>query len=330
MSYVLFRTDTNQMEILGARCPDPRVFPVGRSFAAVLDLSPEAMAYLRSNQRDPKPFFLETKVGIGLLHKGYDRQAGVGLYLHIHGSPSSLARLIRGGIPVGYGDGGVCVSSDMVARGPIRARDEATYGILREAWSEICDRQKRGGVWSARSDSTLSLLELARGLEELAAFAGCSLTWSPSCHRRGGGEGMEPCPTTVRCYRPRLLEAIVLFLLTEARMLGADGRIVCHAGARGTNRHLILFLEYEVTEKRLAEEETILLHTACRHMGLAAELCGMTLDFTVLTPSRKEKRAGRLPLVSVCLETLYDPAILPTTDLKAGLKLLYEMGEGDT
>ena len=126
MSYVLFRTDTNQMEILGARCPDPRVFPVGRSFAAVLDLSPEAMAYLRSNQRDPKPFFLETKVGIGLLHKGYDRQAGVGLYLHIHGSPSSLARLIRGGIPVGYGDGGVCVSSDMVARGPIRARDEAT------------------------------------------------------------------------------------------------------------------------------------------------------------------------------------------------------------
>ena len=244
LSYVLFRTDSEHMEILASRCPDPRIFPVGRSFAAAMELSEEAMEYLKGDGREQALYFLESKVGVGLLHKGFDRRAGMGIYLHIHGSPVSLSRLLRGGLLAGQGLEDIRVSSDMEDRGHIRKWDEAACGALLDAWSEIRGRGAEGGVWTARGDGFLSVYDLERGLEELAAFAGCKVNLSRDRAYPGGIEGISAVPTRVRCYSPRLLEALSLFLLTVAGTLSTDRQVNCRLATRGEGCHLLLSLEW--------------------------------------------------------------------------------------
>jgi hypothetical protein len=292
-----------------------------------MELSEEAMEYLKGAGREQELYFLESKVGVGLLHKGFDRQAGMGIYLHIHGSPVSLSRLLRGGLPAGWGPDAVRVSSDMEDRGRVRKWDETACGALLDAWSEIRGREAEGGVWTTRGDGFLSVFDLERGLEELAAFAGCRVNLSRDRVYPGGMEGISWAPTRVRCYSPRLLEALSLFLMTGAGTLSTDRQVNCRLATRGEGCHLLLFLEYSVHEKTLAGENAAAWETACQHMELVAELSGLDLHTAVMMPTRKEKREGKLPLMTVCLEWTRDPAVLPTTDLKAHLKLLYEAEE---
>jgi hypothetical protein len=221
------------------------------------------------------------------------------------------------------GNGSTRIASDMEDTGPIRPWDEEAYIALQDAWSEIRDRQREGGVWNGEGKPLLATYELEQGLSELAAFAGVGLSVARDAAYPGGDEGVDPLPVSVRCYSPCLLEALLLFHLTAAGQLSADGRAICRVASRGINRHLLMSLEYPVAEKTLAGEEAIYLQEAFRHMELVAELSGLDLQAAVMMPSRKEKQAGKLPVMSVCVEWLYDPAILPTADLKARLRLRY-------
>lgn len=328
MSYVLFRTDSGSLEIIAVRCPDPKRFSVGQSLISALELDMEAISYLKSEEPNPPVYCLESKLGVGLLHKGYDRHAGLGLYLHIHGSPVSLSRLVRGGVLPGSHSGRLRVASDMEDRGKIRPWDTEAYGILLDAWTEIRDRESRGGIWTTHPDGHLSSVELERGLEELAAFAGVGLTVTHEGPFPGGNEGVRvPSASSVRCYRPALLESILLFLLTSAASLSTDQRAVCRVATRGESRHLLLALEFSLNEMKKYSETLRVWEEACLHMSLVAELGGLQLQARILRPSRTEKKAGRMPLLSVCLEWMRNPALLPTTDLKAHLKLAYEEGK---
>ena len=325
MSYVLFRTDGYPMTVIAVRCPDPKLFYVGQNIISALGLDTEAIRYLKSEELNPPVYCMETKLGIGLLHKGYDRHAGLGLYLHIHGSPVSLSRLIRGGVLPGSESGRLRLASDMEDRGEIRPWDAEAYGILLDAWTEIRDRESRGGIWPSRSEGLLSPMELERGLEDLAAFAGVGLTVTHEGPFPGGNEGVHaPSASSIRCYRPALLEAILLFLLSSAANLSADQWAVCRVATRGESRHLLLALEFSFAEEKKHSETLRLWEEACRHMSLVAELGGLQLQARLLRPSRTEKKAGQLPCLSVCLEWMRNPSLLPTTDLKARLKLVYE------
>jgi exodeoxyribonuclease VII small subunit len=116
-------------------------------------------------------------------------------------------------------------------------------GALLDAWSEIRGREAEGGVWSTRGDGFLSVFDLERGLEELAAFAGCRVNLSRDRVYPGGMEGISWTPTRVRCYSPRLLEALSLFLMTGAGTLSTDRQVNCRLATRGEGCHLLLFLE---------------------------------------------------------------------------------------
>ena len=123
MSFIIFRTDSDETEILGARCPHSGEFAVGRGFLASMEAEDDMIRYLESAESRPLPLFLETRTGMGLLLKHYDLHAGIGLYLQIHESPVILSRLLCGGILAGEGTE-YCLSDGIPRRGDIQRRDE--------------------------------------------------------------------------------------------------------------------------------------------------------------------------------------------------------------
>ena len=86
-------------------------------------------------------------------------------------------------------------------------------------------------------------------------------------------------------------------------------------------------LSYTVEPKRLLSEDHRQAWEARRHLERVADLGGLELHADVRKPSRTDKATGVLPMVELCLEWLRDPALLPTGDLKADLRLWYGQRE---
>ena len=313
MSYILFRTDSEEAEILGARCPHSNAFAVGRSFVAAMEAEEDVLRYLASGENHPLPLFVETRTGIGILLKHYDLQAGMGLYLQIHASPVALSRLLRGGVLRGREDGDYILGESIPYRGEIRRTDENAYPILLDVWSSVQSYCCVHGLIHADSRGAVFCDALEKAMTGLADFVGCELTFT---RLWDSGEW-------ARCYRPVLLEALLFCLLTEARSLSNDGKVFCRVGGQGEERRLAMELSYTVEPKRLMSEEYRQAWEARRHLERVADLGGLELHADVRKPSRADKAAGALPTVELCLEWLRDPALLPTGDLKADLRLLY-------
>ena len=313
MSYILFRTDSEGAEILGARCPDPKTFSVGKSFISAMEAEEDVLRCLASGENHPLPMFVETRTGVGMLLKQYDLQAGMGLYLQIHASPVALSRLLHGGVLRSGGNMEYVLGESIPYRGDIRRADEDAYPILLDAWSVVQSYRCAHGLIHADSRGAVSWDDLEKTITGLADFVGCELTLS---RLRDGAEW-------ARCYRPVLLEALLFCLLTEARSLSSDGRVTCRIGAQGEERRLMMELSYTVEPKRLLSEEYRQAWEIRRHLERVADLGGLELHADVRKPSRADKAAGALPTVELCLEWLRDPALLPTGDLKADLRLWY-------
>lgn len=317
MSFIIFRTDSDETEILGARCPHSGEFAVGRGFLASMEAEDDMIRYLESAESRPLPLFLETRTGMGLLLKHYDLHAGIGLYLQIHESPVILSRLLCGGILAGEGTE-YCLSDGIPRRGDIQRRDERGYPTLLDAWSAVRDYRCRGGLIHTRGAGWLSCQSLRDVIGAMAAFVGCVPVWSTN------GEGDRVASSQVRCYRPLLLEALLLCLLTEMRCLSSDGTFACRIDSLGDEHCLFLKFSYTILPKQLLSEEFRYAQEARRHLERVADLGGMELHACVETPLRKDKQMGALPRMEICLEWLRDPALLSTGDLKAELRLKYE------
>ncbi len=313
MSYILFRTDSEGTEILGSRCPDSKTFSVGKSFFTAMEAEEDVLRCLASGENHPLPLFVETRTGVGILLKHYDLQAGVGLYLQIHASPVALSRLLHGGVLRSGGDGDYILGESIPYRGEMRRANENAYSVLLDAWSSVQSYRRARGLIHADSRGAVSCDALEKAMTGLADFVGCELTFT---HLRDSREW-------ARCYRPVLLEALLFCLLTEARSLSNDGKVSCRVGGQGEERRLVMELSYTVEPKRLLSEEHRQVWEARRHLERVADLGGLELHADVRKPSRADKAAGALPTVELCLEWLRDPALLPTGDLKADLRLLY-------
>lgn len=315
LSYVLFRTDHGECAILGARCPDMTRMAVGRSLPEALGLSREAMRYLLEDATDTGPMFVQTDMGVGILDKRYDRIAGVGLYLHLHGNPESLARLLNHGVWGEQTGGQYRISKRIEAvDGEVTAKDMPAYGALLDAQNVPlgCTETR---FLPTESDGALYRDQLCEGLEKMAAFVGCGLRFTA-----------DEVPSRIQCYRTGLLEVLLLCLLTEVRMVSATREAVCQLttldGEAGGN--LSASFRYTVEDALLEGELDRQLDAVHRHLDRVCELSGLELHVAPERSARANRHKGGLTEMCLTLDWLSNPALLSTTDLKAQLCFSYQ------
>lgn len=317
MSFALYRTDGEVGRVVATRSPDREILTVGDYIQDRLELSEEAVAFMAGSGGSASLFVL-TKTGLGLLCHRYRLSAGLGLYLHIHTHPESAARLINSGA-LGYGNGsGFQVSGRVEALGnAVTVKDEAAYPALLEAWQAVRDAPK--SLFATDTADGLRLSDLRSGMQRLAAFVGCDLTFT--VRRTAGAESLSP-DTRVKCHRPLMLEGILFCLLAEMREHSATRGGVCRfepPAERGRDG-LAMTLRYPICPTGETADLRF-LDAVHSHMTYVGELGGLDVYFrSEPLPPRAE---GGLPERVVMLDWLLDPSVLPTSDLKSRLKLLY-------
>ena len=309
MSFVLFRTDSDFGRVMAARVPDVRTVRVGSNLLDLLELSEEALAYISDKREATRPLLVMTKLGLGILWGRYTLSAGLGLYLHIHAKPISAARLVnRMGNPAG-----MLVSARVREAGSaVTAKDEASYRPLMEACEAI--QSAPPSLFPVDAHRRISLAELRESMGRMAAFVGCDLTFTL---RRKHSNHPINLHTRVGCYRPLLLEAVLLCLLAEIRDQAATRGGVCCLELPDETSHegLTLTLRYPVLPD--AKPQTRDFRS---HLVSASALAGLDLyPFPELISPRGE---DELAQQSILLDWLYDPTLLQTADLKARLALL--------
>ena len=306
LSYILFRTDAEDTPILAARCPEPAKFSAGQNAINALRLDEEAQQYLFSSKDQP-PMVVQTYVGVGVLDKRYQGHAGMGVYWHLSASPDSLAKLINCGVWGDPNNGGFLISEGIASvKGGAGRGDMAAYPVLIDAWNVV---DGLSGEWATcDSNGCMYAAELRSFLENLAGFVECGLTLTladESIHR-------------IQCRRPVLLEALLLCLLTEVRTHSATGRVSCTLGTVGGTDEAGLALEMRYPVVEPAKIRTT-LESVHRHLGRVGDLGGLSLQAEICPPKWGERQSGGLSSVRITLEWLRDPAVLPTSDLKADI-----------
>lgn len=313
MSYVLFRADGDVGRVVAARIPDDRFLQVGDYLQDNLGFCSDALSYVTSRHDHAPPLFVRTDCGIGLLSGRYHLSAGLGLYLHIHTRPAAAARLINGGA-LGQ-DGEFLISREIGERsGRPGARDGQSYPALLEAWQAVASAPQT--VFSVDSDGEISLSVLRSGIAKLAAFVGCEIVFTV---RKERGDNPVSPYARVKCYRPLLLEAVILCLLSEARERSATGAAVCRLEPPSENRTgLSLTLRYPLRAREKPETAEAYGEV---HRCLAA--VGETGGLDLYAPDRllPPRDPSGLPETAVTLDWLLDPSALSSSDIKARLTL---------
>ena len=314
MSYVLFRNDHAAREIIAARVPDASL-AVGGALAGDCLLDSEAVAYLNRTGGANEPLIVCTERGVGLFSKIYDGCAALGLYLHLHLPPEPVSRLINSGVLAGSGTDCMLARNERVRSFgcEVQREDEAYDMPLAAWWADVQGGRRRRLATSPRSHYHLHTDTLADAIRRLAAFVGCGVTVSSfTSWGESGGE--------VTCYNSELVEACLLFLLSEVRERAAtrSASVVVESvsGERGGGLRLIL--RYAVADGG----DTPIVTAGFSHMAQVAELCGLDL-YSAFEAIPLPKSKGRRYDCTVVLEWLRDPTRLSTSDLKARLRLAY-------
>ncbi len=321
ISYALFRTDEDFGRVIATRFPAGSVLAVGDILQSRLCLSNEALQYLIRLRDSEKPLFCLSCAGLGLLCKSYDASAGMGLYLHIHTRPASGARLLTSGA-LGTPDGHAFGITRRIREQnvPLTVEDSTSFSALIDAWRAVQSvsdglsaLRMRNIIGSFHEPPAPTLGALADAAERMAAFAGCALT----------------CTVTDRysrvvCHRPRLLEALLLYLLTEVRTHAAKRRAIITVSTRPEPRgrgenHLCLSLAYAVDTLHMAGKTRAHISQTRQYLTNVADASGLDLHFPPLLPPNlrmPDVRKDYLSHQTVTLEWLADPTLLPTSDLK--------------
>ena len=318
LSFVLFQTDEDAGRVVASRVPEEGFLSPGSYIQDQLRLSEEAMRYINGDCEEP-PLFILTEKGLGVLLKRYVLSAGLVLLLHIHTKPASAARILNSG---GLGQGsieGFSVSLRIAEQtGRVTSRDESSYRPLWEAWQAVQGQTEP--IFKTDEADTLSLGEIREGILRLAAFVGCDVTFT--YRKSEGSRGFFSCER-VKCYRPLLLEALLLCLLAEIRSCSATGRGICCLESpteRGRDG-LALSLRYPVSPAEDGDTAWCIdrLHS---HWTGIADLGGLDVYAppTLLYSSKTEG----LPERVVWLDWLTDPSVLTSSDLKVGIRLRLE------
>ncbi len=345
MSYILFRTDVDFGRVVAMRFPAEGGMEVGDILHEKLSLSDEAVAYLLSPASRDVPLFCLSDAGLGLLCKTYVAEAGLGVYVHIHTRPGPAVRLLgAGALGSPTGEGFRLSGRVRSFMEPPKRTDTASFAPLLDAWQAV--GEGRGGLLSPREATAgfsvfsvfsvdrgrppcLSLSRIADVIEGMAAFAGCSV----SCQIAS-----DACGAQVVIHRPRLLEALLLCLLTEAGTHADRHAAVVELGvAEDTRsrweRRLCLSVSSRVDTLHMPIRVRNRLETAHRYLTEVAARAGLQVQFPRLTPPDlhalgSHKAEDYLFRQTVTLEWLTDPAVLPSSDLKAPIAYETEENQG--
>ena len=313
MSYVLFRVDGDVGRVVATRVPDDRFVRVGDYVQDRLGFCRDALSYVTGRHDDVPPLFIRTDCGVGILSGRYHLSAGLGLYLHIHTRPVAAARLIHSGA-LEY-DGNFWVSQELrELGGRPTAWDGRSYPALLEAWRGVAGAPATAFPTSA--DGDISLRDLRDGMAKLAAFAGCGVTFTT--RREVGVAGVSPY-TRVKCYRPLLLEGLLLCLFNEMGKRAAKGAGVCRLEMpSGGGSGLSMTLHYPLHPRETPETREM-YDTIHSYLAGIGETWGLDLYApTLLLPNRDP---DGLHEVRIFLDWLLNPAARSTSDIKARLIL---------
>ncbi len=335
MSFAVFRTDDAEPgRVVAARLPDCREMAVGDSLFAKLRLSGEAVDFCMRANRATAPLFVLSDRGLGILSLRYHFHACMGIYLHVHTRPESGARLLNSGACGGVGRDGLTVSRRVQAVGDaVTAQDTASYAALADAWCTV--QAIDGCLFAPAGKSLVRVRDLQMAMERMAAFVGCRLTV-----HHGARTGEDACAVSldaehegriseasdhvrwVRCYRPMLLECLLLCLLAEIRLCAANHGATCRIGSwDGTDGgHLCIALRYvldptAVTRAAMTEQMCVRAHLLAMadaeglHMRFSDMPCWLSAD-TLGTPTEPTVQ-------TITLEWLTDPTVRLTSDLKS-------------
>ncbi len=330
MSYALFRTDDDFGRVIATRFPSQSMLAVGDMIQSRLHLSDEVMAYLLRVGDNDLPLFCLSDAGLGLFVKRYDTSVGLGLYLHIHCRPESGARLLCVGA---LGTAGTAFDvTERVrtfAKEVPKAEDAQSFASLLDAWRAV--QSEREGLpdlhtYDRNKDrlhepyfATFEGLQIA--LEHMADFVGCHI----SCAVPNGDYGRS-----VAVYRPTVLDASLLYVLTEIRAHAAHHKATVTLSASEDPRgrwgdRLCLAITYHVDTLHMTGETRTRLAEARQYLSDMADVSGLDLHFPRLIPpelrTKDGKRGSALTTQTVVLEWLTDPTLLPSGDLKTRLKL---------
>lgn len=320
MSYVLFRVDGDVGRVVAARTPDDRFLRVGDHVQDRLTFCGDALSYMTRRHDHVPPLFIRTDRGIGLLSGRYHLSAGLGLYLHIHTRPAAAMRLINAGA-LGC-DGEFAVSREICEQvGRPTARDGRSYPALLEAWRAVAAAPRE--VFVTDLDGGISLGDLRNGIAKLASFVGVEVVFT--VRKEQGRNPVSPY-ARVKCYRPLLLEGMLLCLLSEMRARSATGAGVCRLELPSESREgLSLTLHYPLNPREKPE-------TAQAYEGIHGCLGGIGetggLDLYAPTRLLPPRDPNGLPEAAVTLDWLLDPSALSSSDIKARLTLARIEGVG--
>ncbi len=330
LSYALFRTDSAFGTVIASRLPDGPVLGIGDIIQSKLAIPDDVMAYLLSGPSGRAPIFLLSSAGLGLISMRYDREAVLGLYLHIHCRPEAGARLINSGA-LGRENGVhfVCSQGVRAAGDRVRPADMRSYGALLDAWQTVeswCPERD----WPVPADSfdlsapvrcpTIGRLQDMAG--KLAAFVGVDLTMEDTDFVRFGRR--------VFCYRPALLEAVLLYCFSEILHYAVPGTATLSLidpdvkTTAGVCERLHMRLGYSVDGSCLSVPTRTCLRSSRVLLTFVGRAAGLDVRWE-----------GRLPLdgaagvQTVSLTWTVDPATLPETDLRAGMTLREEDEEDE-
>lgn len=329
ISFALFRVDTDIGRVMAARCPERTILKSMDYIQQKLNFSEEAIAYMVRTESIPAPLFIMTEKGLGVLSKRYDLNAGVGLLCHIHCRPKAGARLINSGV-LGRENGLNYSRSRRVQElgAKVTKRDTESYAALLEAWQTISEASC---PFASDEGDTITLPRLQEGICKLAAFVGCHLSYTLRKVKEGDTVTAFH-HARVSCYRPLLLEALLLVLLAEVRERSADHGGVCRIEIPeeddfpifSGHKPLRLTIRYPLLTPISAQEKTnlALIHGYAAYVGA---LSGLDLYFH-LRPARGE---DGFPEQVIGMEWISNPSLLPTSDLKSGAFLDYGAKECD-
>ena len=199
----------------------------------------------------------------------------------------------------------------------VRMEDEACYLPLAAWWADVQGGCRRLIATSLQTNYRLHTDTLADAIRRLAAFAGCGVTLHISAVLGESGGA-------VTCYAPELVEACLLFLLSEVRERAATRSATVELetvnGEWGGGLRLTLRYSVLHEDSACAPTQT----DGFFHVAQVAELCGLDLycTFSDSHPSEAGERE-RLCDCTVTLEWMRDPTLMPTSDLKSRLRIAY-------
>lgn len=205
----LFGIDSLSGYVLASRAPAGAWEP-GAYLTREVQIPEETQPWFCS--QETRPLLIMTEHGLGLLSKRYLPACGLGLLIHFHVPGKRGAAAVNRGL----------LQTDWIVSESVRAMgagrcDAETYQVLTEAAYELSERLP--ALFPQPDRQTVRLRDVSDCICSMAAAIGCVAQEAPTRDDNTDRDQNRQ----VFCSRPRVWEAFLLYGLSLAWRMAADG-----------------------------------------------------------------------------------------------------------